>query len=47
MNAYWTQIATTFAGYDNHLLFAAANEPNVNDTAGMDTLMSLRAWKAP
>jgi len=27
MNAYWTQIATTFAGYDNHLLFAAANEP--------------------
>ena len=32
MNAYWTQIATTFAGYDNHLLFAAANEPNVNNT---------------
>ena len=27
MNSYWTQIATTFAGYDNHLLFAAANEP--------------------
>ena len=24
MNSYWTQIATTFAGYDNHLLFAAA-----------------------
>ena len=38
MNAYWTQIATAFAGYDNHLLFAAANEPNVNDPAGMDTL---------
>ena len=33
MNAYWTQIATAFAGYDNHLLFAAANEPNVNNTA--------------
>jgi hypothetical protein len=23
VKAYWTQIATTFAGYDNHLLFAA------------------------
>jgi hypothetical protein len=33
VNAYWTQIATTFAGYDNHLLFAAANEPNVNNPA--------------
>ena len=39
MNAYWTQIATTFAGYDNHLLFAAANEPNVNNTAEEVTLM--------
>ena len=39
MKAYWTQIATTFAGYDNHLLFAAANEPNVNNPAEMDTLM--------
>ena len=39
VNAYWTQIATTFAGYDNHLLFAAANEPNVNNPAEMDTLM--------
>ena len=27
MDSYWTQIATAFAGYDNHLLFAAANEP--------------------
>ena len=33
MKSYWTQIATTFAGYDNHLLFAAANEPNVNNPA--------------
>ena len=32
MKDYWTQIATTFAGYDNHLLFAAANEPNVQNT---------------
>jgi hypothetical protein len=39
MNAYWTQIATTFAGYGNYLLFAAANEPNVNNPAEMVTLM--------
>ena len=39
MHAYWTQIATAFGGYDNHLLFAAANEPNVNDTAEEVTLM--------
>jgi hypothetical protein len=39
MNAYWAQIAATFAGYDNHLLFAAANEPNVNNTAEEVTLM--------
>jgi len=39
VKAYWTQIATTFAGYDNHLLFAASNEPNVTNTASMDTLM--------
>ena len=40
MNAYWTQIATTFAGYDNHLLFAAANEPTVNSPTQMATLMA-------
>jgi endoglucanase len=39
MNSYWMQIATAFAGYDNHLLFAAANEPNVNNTAEEVTLM--------
>jgi len=39
VKAYWTQIATTFAGYDNHLLFAAANEPNVGTPAAMNTLM--------
>ena len=39
MSSYWTQIATTFAGYDNHLLFAAANEPNVSSPADMVTLM--------
>lgn len=39
MNSYWTQIATAFAGYDNHLLFAAANEPNVNNPTEEVTLM--------
>ena len=39
VKAYWTQIATTFAGYDNHLLFAACNEPNVTNPASMVTLM--------
>ena len=39
VKAYWTQIATTFAGYDNHLLFAACNEPSVASPAAMNTLM--------
>jgi aryl-phospho-beta-D-glucosidase BglC (GH1 family) len=43
MGAYWTQIANTFASYDERLLFAAANEPNIrddsiNDVAQMSTL---------
>ena len=29
--AYWQQIATYFKDYDEHLLFAGANEPGVND----------------
>lgn len=32
--AYWTQIANTFKNYDEHLLFAGANEPGVNDHRG-------------
>jgi fibronectin type 3 domain-containing protein len=40
MNSYWTQIATTFAGYDNHLLFAAANEPTVGNPTEMATLIA-------
>lgn len=28
---YWSQIATKFAAYDEHLIFASANEPGVND----------------
>ena len=39
MSAYWIQIATAFSGYDHHLLFAAANEPNVSSPAVMATLM--------
>jgi endoglucanase len=37
---YWTQIATCFKDYDEHLLFAGANEPNVSDSAGMSVLLS-------
>jgi aryl-phospho-beta-D-glucosidase BglC (GH1 family) len=45
MNSYWTQIANNFAGYDERLLFAAANEPNIRDdeldnVAQMATLTS-------
>ena len=39
VNAYWTQIATTFAGYDNHLLFAVCNEPSVANPTQMLSLM--------
>ncbi len=38
-HSYATQIATAFAGYDNRLLFAAANEPNVDNPDEMKTLM--------
>jgi lysophospholipase L1-like esterase/regulation of enolase protein 1 (concanavalin A-like superfamily) len=38
MQSYWTQIATTFAGYDNRLLFAGANEPAAHSPAEMETL---------
>jgi hypothetical protein len=40
LQSYWIQIATTFAGYDNRLLFAAANEPNVHSPAEFNTLMA-------
>jgi aryl-phospho-beta-D-glucosidase BglC (GH1 family) len=40
MNAYWTQIATTFVGYDDHLLFAGANEPPAHTAAEVATLMN-------
>ena len=37
---YWTQIANYFKDYDEHLLFASANEPNVDNAAGMSILLS-------
>lgn len=37
---YWTQIANYFKGYNEHLLFAGANEPNVKDATGMSVLLS-------
>lgn len=38
--AYWKQIAITMRGFDEHLLFAGANEPNANDAASMSVLLS-------
>jgi len=38
--AYWTQIAEYFKNYDEHLLFAGANEPNVHDATAMSVLMT-------
>lgn len=38
-HAIWTQIATTFRDYDEHLVFAGTNEPNVENAAQMETLL--------
>jgi len=38
--AYWEQIATTLRGFDEHVLFASANEPNVSDATQMSVLLS-------
>lgn len=38
--AYWKQIATTLRDFDEHLLFAGANEPNVEDATQMGVLLS-------
>jgi endoglucanase len=40
MQSYWTQIANTFKNYDNHLIFAGANEPNADTAAEWNTLRS-------
>lgn len=37
--ALWTQIATKLGGYDEHLLFAGANEPNVENATQMSVLI--------
>ena len=37
---YWTQIANYFKDYDEHLLFASANEPNVDNASQMSVLLS-------
>ena len=38
--ALWEQIATSLRGFDEHLLFASANEPAVTDATGMSVLLS-------
>ena len=38
--SYWTQIANYFKDYDEHLLFASANEPNVENATQMSILLS-------
>jgi aryl-phospho-beta-D-glucosidase BglC (GH1 family) len=38
--AFWEQIAFTMRDFDEHVLFASANEPNVSDATQMSVLMS-------
>jgi len=38
--AYWLQIAITMRDFDEHLLFASANEPNASDATQMSVLLS-------
>lgn len=38
--AFWQQIATYLRDFDEHLIFAGANEPNVEDETGMNVLLS-------
>ncbi|MFC4874403.1 cellulase family glycosylhydrolase [Negadavirga shengliensis] len=38
--AYWEQIATAMRDFDEHLMFASANEPNVHDAVQMEALHS-------
>ena len=40
MHSYWTQIATAFAGYNDRVIFAGANEPNCKTAAEWETLRS-------
>jgi endoglucanase len=38
--AFWEQIATTMRDFDEHVMFASANEPPVNNAAEMGILLS-------
>jgi endoglucanase len=38
--AYWQQIATKLRDFDEHLMFASANEPNVSTATEMSVLLS-------
>ena len=38
--AFWEQIALTLRGFDEHVLFASANEPNAADATQMGVLLS-------
>lgn len=38
--AFWEQIATHLRDFDEHLIFASANEPHVENSAQMDVLLS-------
>ena len=38
--AFWEQIATNLRGFDEHLLFASTNEPNVANATEMAVLLS-------
>jgi endoglucanase len=38
--AYWEQIATTLRDFDEHVMFASANEPPVEDATQMSVLLS-------
>jgi aryl-phospho-beta-D-glucosidase BglC (GH1 family) len=38
--AYWQQIATTLRDFDEHLMFASANEPTAENAAQMAVLLS-------
>jgi endoglucanase len=38
--AFWEQIATKMRDFDEHLMFASANEPNVQDATQMSVLLS-------
>ena len=40
LRAIWTQIANEFKDYDEHLVFAGLNEPNVEDQATVTQLVS-------